>query len=75
MATAETADRDHRVIFGNRIRDLRKARGFSQEALAHASNIDRTYVSGVERGQRNIALDNIVRLAKALDVHPSELFL
>lgn len=75
MATAETADRDHRVTFGNRIRDLRKARGFSQEALAHASNIDRTYVSGVERGQRNIALDNIVRLAKALDVHPSELFL
>jgi transcriptional regulator with XRE-family HTH domain len=61
------------VRFGNRVRELRKKRGLSQEGLALESDLDRSYVGGVERGERNISLENIEKLAKALGVHPSEL--
>jgi transcriptional regulator with XRE-family HTH domain len=61
------------VRFGNRVRELRKKKGLSQEALALESGLDRSYVGGVERGERNISLENIEKLARALDVHPSEL--
>ena len=64
-----------RKRFGQRVRELRKARGLSQEAFAHECEIHRTYMGDVERGQRNIAIDNIVRIAKALDIELSELFL
>lgn len=60
--------------FGERIRSLRKERGLSQEALAELSGLDRTYVSGIERGIRNIALRNIEALAKALRVSLADLF-
>ena len=60
--------------FGKRLRELRKARGLSQEALAHACHLDRTYVGGVERGERNVSLVNIERLAAALGVPIRELF-
>lgn len=59
--------------FGNRVRGLRKKKGLSQEGLALESGLDRSYVGGVERGERNISLENIEKLAKALGVHPSEL--
>jgi transcriptional regulator with XRE-family HTH domain len=55
------------------MRALRLARGVSQEELADLAGIDRTYVSGVERGRRNICLLNIYRLAQALEVEPAEL--
>jgi len=61
------------VIFGRRLAELRKAQGMSQEQLALVSGIARSYVSGVERGQRNISLLNILRLAQALNVSPSML--
>jgi transcriptional regulator with XRE-family HTH domain len=61
------------VKFGNRVRELRKKKGLSQEGLALESGLDRSYVGGVERGERNISLENIERLARALSVHPSEL--
>lgn len=61
------------AAFGNRVRELRRKKGFSQETLAHASGLHRTYVSGVERGERNISLVNIVRLANALGVRPAHL--
>ena len=54
--------------FGARVRERRKECGLSQEELAHKSGIHRTYVSSVERGERNIALVNIVALAAALGV-------
>lgn len=63
-----------RFQFGKRIRELRNAKGWSQEELAMKSGIHFTYVGSVERGERNIGLDNILRLARALDQHPSTLF-
>ena len=60
--------------FGNRVRELRKQKGFSQEALALACDLDRTYVGGVERGERNISLINIYKIATSLNVSPRELF-
>jgi len=59
--------------FGDRIRKLRKTQGLSQEELAELAGLHRNYIGGIERGERNIALLNIVRLAKALGVSPSEL--
>lgn len=60
-------------LFGKRLAELRKAKGWSQEALALESGIARSYLGGVERGQRNIALVNICRLADALDLTPADL--
>ena len=62
-----------RVLFGRRLRHLRKAKGWSQETLALESDIARSYVGAVERGQRNIALLNICRLAETLGVSPAKL--
>ncbi len=59
--------------FGDRVRTLRKVRGLSQEQLAELTGLHRTYIGGIERGERNVSLINIVRLAKALDVSPSDL--
>jgi transcriptional regulator with XRE-family HTH domain len=63
-----------RQAFGRRVRVLRVTRGLSQEALADLAGIHRTYLSGVERGQRNVSLANIHALASALKVKTSELF-
>ncbi|WP_445172465.1 helix-turn-helix domain-containing protein [Microcoleus sp.] len=60
-------------IFGAQVRKLRKARGLSQEELAELAELHRNYIGGIERGERNVALLNIVRLAKALGVSLSEL--
>jgi transcriptional regulator with XRE-family HTH domain len=65
----------HRVLscFGEAVRRIRLSRGLSQEGLADAAGLHRTYVGGVERGERNISLTNITKLARALAVEPSEL--
>lgn len=60
--------------FGRRVRELRKERGFSQERFAAASGLDRSYYGGVERGERNVSLENIAAIARALDVPIRELF-
>jgi transcriptional regulator with XRE-family HTH domain len=60
--------------FGQRVRELRKEQGLSQEALALICELDRTYIGGVERGERNVSLLNIHRIALALKVAVSELF-
>ena len=59
--------------FGRKLRKLREEKGISQEKLAELAELHRTYVSGVERGERNISLINIERLAKALDVPMADL--
>ncbi|HVA46571.1 MAG TPA: helix-turn-helix transcriptional regulator [Pirellulales bacterium] len=60
--------------FGARVRALREQAGLSQEALAARAGIHRTYIGGVERGERNVGLKNILRIAAALDVPTSALF-
>ena len=62
------------AAFGSRVRAIRISIALSQEELAQRAGIDRTYVGGVERGERNLSLLNIKRLADALGVHPRELF-
>lgn len=59
--------------FGPRLAVLRKERGWSQERLALESGLARSYLGGVERGQRNIAVLNILRLARTLECDPGEL--
>lgn len=59
--------------FGNRIKKLRKEQSLSQEKLAGKANLHWTYISGIERGLRNISLKNILRIAKALKVNPKKL--
>ena len=66
-------DSDPRVRFGLKLIEIRKTRGWSQERLALESGLARSYLGGVERGQRNIALLNIFKLAEALEVEPSVL--
>ena len=61
------------VHFGQRVRELRTAQGYSQEGFAHACGLDRTYVGGVERGERNIALRNIEQIATTLGVRIDQL--
>jgi transcriptional regulator with XRE-family HTH domain len=67
----KNADRNR---FGKRLRELRLAKAFTQESLAERAGLHSTYVGSVERGERNVALDNILKLARALDEPPSSLF-
>ena len=62
------------IKLGNRIRELRIEKGFSQEAFAFEINLDRTYMGGIERGERNIAAINLIKIAKGLKVEVGELF-
>jgi transcriptional regulator with XRE-family HTH domain len=68
------ATRSVKSRFGSRLRQLRDERGYSQEELAERAGLHRNYVGGIERGERNVALENIVKLAKALSVTPADLF-
>lgn len=61
------------VTFGRRVRTRRTLKGYSQEKLAELAGFHTTYVSSVERGERNVTLLTILRLAKALKVDPAEL--
>ncbi|MDX1945738.1 MAG: helix-turn-helix transcriptional regulator [Pirellulaceae bacterium] len=60
-------------LFGGRLRELRTRAGLSQEQLADKAGLDRSYVGSVERGERNISLENICKLAVALGAAPSQL--
>lgn len=64
---------DSKIIFGKQVRKRRTEMGFSQEQLAFESGLHRNYIGSVERGERNISLENIYRLAKALKCSPKEL--
>jgi len=62
-----------RGILATNMRRLRAARDLTQEALAHESGINRTYLSSVERAERNVSIDNIERIARGLQVEASTL--
>lgn len=59
---------------GANVHRLRKAKGFTQETLAFECGLDRTYIGGIERGERNLAVLNIVRLCNVLKVPPHKIF-
>jgi transcriptional regulator with XRE-family HTH domain len=65
---------DIRLRFGKAVRQKRHKLGVSQEAFADLCGLDRTYVGGIERGERNVALVNIERIARALRLSISDLF-
>jgi transcriptional regulator with XRE-family HTH domain len=67
-------ENDIRTRFGARVRQLRNDRGWSQEELADRAGLHRTYIGSIERGEQNIGLQNIEKLAGTLEVSLAELF-
>ena len=65
--------RDKLLQFGTKVRRQREALGLSQEEFAHRAGLHRTYIGGVERGERNVGLLNVFALAEALEVAPGAL--
>lgn len=72
-ASARVPDRPALITFGARVRAARHDKGWSQEALADVAGLHWTFVGQVERGRRNLSLNNLLKLASALDVDPGEL--
>ena len=62
------------VAFGQKIRDLRKSKGLSQEELSELAGLDRSYMGHIERGEKNVSLLKIYQISEALNVHISLLF-
>lgn len=62
-----------RIAFGKTVRMIRISKGISQEQLSFLCGLHRTYISDIERGTRNVSIDNIEKIAEALDVQPKEL--
>lgn len=60
--------------FGANLKEIRLRNGLSQEKLAFSVELDRSYISDIERGKRNVSLINILKLSKALNIHPKYLF-
>ncbi len=58
---------------GRRLRDLRESKGWSQEEFGFRADLHRNYIGGIERGERNVGLENIAKLAKALKIRPRDL--
>lgn len=78
MASKPMTDSERSPVlkaFGQTVRECRKAQGFSQESFAHYCGLDRSYMGGVERGERNVTLANLERIIGALHMKPSEFFL
>ncbi len=61
------------INFGEKVREIRKEKGLSQEELAHKADLHRTYIGMIERAEKNITLLNIEKIAKALEVNIKEL--
>lgn len=63
------------IKFGERVREVRKEKGLSQEELAHKADLHRTYIGMIERAEKNITLLNIEKIANALEVNINELMI
>ena len=72
MSRPET-EKSLRELFASNVRVIRQQRGLSQEALASLAGLHRTYMGAVERGERNISIDNIERIASALNLEAFKL--
>ena len=59
---------------GKKVRDLRTAKGYSQESFAHDCDLHRTYIGCIERGEKNVTINNITKIAKVLKINLSSLF-
>jgi transcriptional regulator with XRE-family HTH domain len=59
---------DIKVAYGKRVRQIRKDKGVSQEKLAELAELDRTYISDIENGKRNVSIETVYKIAKALDI-------
>ncbi len=59
--------------FGKKLKEIRIERGLSQEELASICHLHRTYISDIERGERNVSIENVEKIANALEIVPSEL--
>lgn len=66
--------KDFNQFVGERIRNIRKAKGWTQEEFAEKSKFQPSYIAGVERGERNITLDTLEKLVNALDTNPDLFF-
>ena len=75
LKTMKTAASKSKKEFGEAIRKQRKKRGYTQESFAFHCGLHRNYISGVERGVRNISLENIIKIASSLNLKVSELFI
>ena len=73
MSISKSVSSDARRVFAKKLRQIRQIRGLSQEALADLAGLHRTYIGSVERSERNVSIDNMERLAKALEVDIVEL--
>ena len=65
---------DIKLKLGRKIRETRVKEGYSQEELASRCGLHRTYISDIERGERNLGLKNVEKIAKALEINPEDLF-
>ena len=61
--------------FGAVLRTIRNAKGLSQEKLSFATDLHRTYIGSIERGERNVSLKNIIIICRALEISPSDFFM
>jgi len=75
MVPMSKRNRNLNAIVGNNIRRLRQEQGLSQEDFADLTELHRTYIGGVERGERNITLDTLLKISNALQVPPTQLLL
>ncbi|MFC3414679.1 helix-turn-helix domain-containing protein [Algoriphagus hitonicola] len=65
---------DIKVAYGKKVRQIRKDKGVSQEKLAELAELDRTYISGIENGKRNVSIETIFKIAEALNIPVIEFF-
>ena len=65
---------DVKIVIGKRVKEIRSSKGLSQEKLALKSNIDRTYITSVENGKRNISIEMIQKICKGMDISIKDLF-
>lgn len=68
---AKNVKKSLRLLLAENIRKVRNLKGLSQETLADLCDLHRTYIGSVERGERNISIDNVERIASALEINPS----